>query len=85
MISGYPPPCKYVWNDLLRVHGERRMRPYKTRSPPVWSIEKKVRTDGDEVVKMLDENVNKRKNNATGWDKTCRCGTLFYPLVDLER
>ena len=40
--------------------------------------------DGHDVVKMLDENFDERKNHATSWDKLWRSPTLFYPLVDKE-
>ena len=65
----------------LRVRGEKTEAPVLHQlSPLVRSSDKHIQY-GDEVVKMLDENFDGRKNN-TGWDKTWQCAMLFYPLVE---
>ena len=40
--------------------------------------------DGDEVVKMMDENFDELKKWTTSWDKMYQGAKLFYPLVDEE-
>ena len=40
--------------------------------------------DGDEMAKMLGEDVDERKNKAVRCDKMWLGGTWFYPVVDVE-
>ena len=60
----------------LRVHGENRgARITHTVTPWCGRLTIKFE-DGDEVVKMLDENVGERKDNTTGWASRIERGHL---------
>ena len=88
MTSGYPRPCVDMWNDCLdAVLLDGTCMETKRRRPVLHNchlqcgrLTIKVE-DGDEVVKILDEN-HKRKTDATSRDMMWRGGTFFYPLVD---
>ena len=80
MTSGHPRPCVDMWNDCwdaVELDGACMER--NGGAPCYTTVTSSV--DGDEVVKILDEN-HDRKTDATSRDTMWRGGTFFYPLVD---
>ena len=68
-----------VWDDVWLMEKSGGGHVVQTVTPSLLRYGRLAPTseDGDEAVKMLDENVDERKKNATSWDEMWRGATCF--------
>ena len=82
MTSGCLRPCEDVWNDVWLMEESGGGHIVRTATPHASLLRCGRLTptfeDGDEAVKMLDENVDERKKNATSWDEMWRGATWLF-------
>ena len=68
-----------VWDDVWLMEKNGGAHIVQAVTPSLLRCGRLTPTfeDGDEAVKMLDENVDERKKNATSWDEMWRGATCF--------